>query len=249
MNEKYTLEDLEAYLSGALSPEKRERFEADLMQDKALLDDLEALKASREAIQLAAWKSIIGEVHRDFIADEQNETPVRPITKAPTSGLTWMMRIAASFLILLVAGGTIFVASISPDSITSQQIEYVVPVMRSGESGSSDLKEAYAKGAFQEVVDIAESSNLIDEESQFLLGLALLKTENFQEAIQKLSALQNTTFEDPADYYLVQAYLEQGDFNQAKEIMKKTMKNSDHAYRNNFDQLDIWKVQILDWKN
>lgn len=248
MNEKYTLEDLEAYLARELSPEMRDRLEADLMQDKALLDDLEALKASQEGIRLAAWKSIISKVQADFLAQDQEEIPVRFLSKASDSAWTWTMRIAASFLVLLVAGGMIFVASISPESITSNQVEYVIPVMRSGNSGSSDLKEAFAKGAYQEVIILAKEANLVDEESQFLLGLALLKTENLQEAIQLFSSLENTHFGDPADYYLVQAYLRQGDFNQAKVVMEKIMEDSDHAYRNNFNLLDIWKVKILNWK-
>lgn len=247
MNEKYTLEDLEAYLKDELSAEKKDELEADLVQNPGLSTDLEVLRASQEAINLAAWKKIIREVQSEFLAEDHVETPIRPMENNSRITFTWLGRIAASLLVILMAGGAVLVATVSPKSI--QQVDYIVPVMRSESPATSDLKQAYANGAFQSVIDLSNGTTQLDEESQFLTALALIKTGNFSSAIEKLKLLEGSAFSDPAAYYLVQAYLLEGEFSQAKNLMKEISQDPNHAYSGSFGTMDFWKVRILEWKN
>ena len=66
MNEKYTLEELEAYLLGELSPDRKEELDEKIKTDKELKEELEALKISQEAIELAGWKSVISKTQKEF---------------------------------------------------------------------------------------------------------------------------------------------------------------------------------------
>ena len=167
MNEKYTLEELEAYLHGELPTERIKNLEEEIKSDVALQSELEALKITREAIELAGWKTMIQQAQSEYLTDREQETQIKPIQGGTSDLLIWSKRIAASLTFLLVGLGAYLMVSVSPESITSNQVDYQVPVMRSSENTLTAIQEAYRQKDFQGVVTLGETQNHFVDACEF----------------------------------------------------------------------------------
>jgi anti-sigma factor RsiW len=251
MNEKYTLEELEAYLLGELSPDRKEELDEKIKTDKELKEELEALKISQEAIELAGWKSVISKTQKEFLA-EREEDNVRPLQSGTKTTGFWLGRIAASLALILVGSIAVLFFSTSPESITSKQLDYSIPVLRSSENKLEEIEIAYQSGDFDQVLALSTDITTYDAEAYFLIGLAYLELENGAKAAEYLTTIesdnhQNSTnnYADPVDYYLVKAYLIQSNTDLAEARMVKILEDSDHTYHNNFNRFDLLKVKIL----
>jgi tetratricopeptide (TPR) repeat protein len=256
MNENYTLEELEAYLHGELPVERAKKLEEEIKTDLALQSELEALKITREAIELAGWKTMIQQAQSEYLADREQETKVKPI-QGGTSGLfVWTKRIAASLTILLVGLGAYLMVSVSPESITSDQIEYQIPVMRSSENTLTAIQEAYRQKDYQGVIAISEKAATYNAEFSFLTGLSYLEVGEWKKAEASLlqieaSNQQNESdeFADQVDYYLVKIYLSSNQIDQASDRIHKILKDEQHTYHGNFGKMDLIRLAMLKFKN
>jgi hypothetical protein len=146
--------------------------------------------------------------------------------------------------------------SISPESITSGQVDYQIPVMRSSENQLTAIQQAFLEGDFRSVTVLSESSSQYNPEVTFLTGLAYLKLgelKNAEAALLKVetSNQQNQTneFSDQVDYYLVQVYLSNNQIELAEERIQKIMADDQHTYHANFGKLDLIKLTILKFKD
>lgn len=247
MNKNYTIEELEAYLNKELDSAKQEKLEAELLSNPELQEELLALKASLEAIDLANLKKVISQVHKEHL-DSREETPQIQISTPPSSLRPWISRIAASLVFVLVGTALVLVISANPDRLISQQIDYVIPVLRSAESQQSAIQKAYSSGDFEQVITLADSFQNQVPEISFLKGLSYLQTNQAQQAVDTFSGLVPTDFGSPAQYYLVEAYLQLGDFESAHKEMKTIRNDANNPYRKNFTQKDLLDVKILSWK-
>ncbi|GAB2491078.1 hypothetical protein [Algoriphagus taiwanensis] len=255
MNNRYLIEDLEAYLDGLMEAEKAEQLVEDLKVDSALKLELEALKLAREGVQMAAWKEMIRKSQSEFLNDRdfsaiESETPTRSI-----SPFTWVSRIAASLTLLLAGVFAVLFFSTSPESITSKHLDYQIPVMRSGEFEISTLEEAYQKKDFETVKKLASEIDIYSAKDYFILAMSNLEqgqpesSETLLLAIENRNQLnQSQDFADQIDYYLVKAYLEQGKISDAKARMEKIQNDPQHTYHQNFTAWDKLKMTLLEWK-
>lgn len=254
MNEKYTLEELEAYLLGELDSERKIELEVDIKNDQALQDEFEALKISREAIELAGWKSLISKYQKEFLADRE-EDKVRSIRPEPKSTTQWIGKIAASIAFILVGFLTVLFFSVSPETITSNQLDYSIPVLRSAESNLETLEKVYKAGNFDQVISLSQSISSFDPDSYFLIGLSYLEKEDGAKAEEFFDKIEvenlrtsERNFADQVDYYLVKAYLFQDKTEAAESRMMKILSDQNHTYHDNFSQFDLLKMKILKLK-
>lgn len=254
MNEKYTLEELEAYLLGELAPERKAELEVEIKTDQVLQEELEALKISREAIELAGWRSLVSKNQEEFLEEREQDKVhlIRPEYKLATP---WLGRIAASLLFMLVGFVTVLFFTVSPESITSNQLDYSIPVLRSVESSLKDLEKAYQAGNFDQVIHLSQDITSYDSDTYFLIGLSYLEKENGSKAEEYFTKIETENFRtskngfaDPIDYYLVKAYLLQGKTNDAESRMIKILSDENHTYHTNFNRLDLLKIKILKLK-
>lgn len=251
MNEKYTIEELEAFLLGELAPDRKEELDQKVKTDPELQVELEALKISREAIELAGWKSVISKTQKDFLA-ERAEDNVRPLqTKPKTTGI-WLGRIAASLAFILVGAIAVLFFSVSPESITSKQLDYSIPVMRSGENKLEEIEISFQSGDFDQVLALSEDIATYDPTAFFLIGLAHLEKENGAKAVEYFTKIESdnlkkseNNYADQVDYYFVKAYLIQSNSDLAEARMVKILNDPDHTYHTNFSQFDLLKVKLL----
>lgn len=252
MNENYSLEELEAYLYGELSEERKSQLEENIKTDLALQEELAALQISRAAVELAGWKSVIAQSQKEFL-EEREETLNKPIQIGIR---VWLGRIAASLTLLLVGTLAVLFFSISPESITESQIGYSLPVLRSSAGELAALEQAYLNGEYEQVLELAKGINSYKAKTYLLIGLANLELKNGQAAEEFLTRIESENqtssskdFADQVDYYLVNAYLIQGKITEAEERIIKITNDQNHIYHDNFGQLDLLKLQILKIKN
>ncbi|OOG72395.1 hypothetical protein [Algoriphagus sp. A40] len=254
MNKNYTLEELETFLSGELSAERKTQLEESIKTEPELLKELSALQISLEAVELAGWKTIIAESQKEFIS-ERAKIQIKPNRTSQFNIGTWIGRIAASITLLLVGALAVLFFTTSPESITSNQVGFSLPVMRSADQISS-LESAYQKGDYEEVLELAKGVNSYDSRTYLLVGLANLETNLGLAAEEFLTQIEeenrrtsNLEFADQVDYYLVKAYLMQGKITEAEERIEKITEDPNHTYHSNFGRLDLIKLQILKIKN
>jgi hypothetical protein len=251
MNEKYTLEELEAYLLGELELNRKNELEVEIKTSQTLQAELEALKISREAIELAGWRSMVSKTQKSFLADRE-EDGIIPLNTQPATKIAWFGRIAASLALVLVGFVAILFFSVSPESITSKQLDYSIPVMRSAGTSIEELENRYRAGNFEGVIALSSGLSDYDPASYFLIGLAHLNLENGAEAevfFTRIEAenIQNSesNFADQVDYYLVKSYLYQNKASEAESRMSKILEDKEHTYHNNFSRFDLLKIKIL----
>jgi hypothetical protein len=254
MNEKYTLEELEAYLLGDLELNRKKQLEIDIKTDQVLLEELEALKISREAIELAGWKTLVSKNQEEFLANREQEN-VRSIKPEPKSTFQWFGRIAASIVFILVGFLTVMFFSVSPESITSNQLNYSIPVLRSAESNLENLEKAYQAGDYDQVIALSEGISSYDADSYFLIGLSYLEKEDGVRAEDFFNTIEaenirnsESNYADQVDYYLVKTYLLQGKIEESEARMIKILEDQNHTYHHNFSQFDLLKIKILKLK-
>lgn len=253
MNKNYTLEELESYLNGELTEEETNQLNKELAEDESLRRELEALKMTREAIEWATWKSLIQKNQQEFLEERSGEHSILA-NSTPGIGI-WIGRIAASFTLILAGLISVLFITTTPESITSKQVEYVIPVMRSGEFELNALEEAYQKKDFVAINRLGSSINFYDSKAYFILAMAYLdqgQPENAANFLLKIEEenqrTQNDEYADQIDYYLLKAYLDQKKISEAKDRMKKILRDPKHTYHLNFTSWDRLKMTFLDWK-
>jgi hypothetical protein len=251
MNENQLLEKLDSYLSGVLSAEESQNLEIEIKSDLALQQELEILKIAKEAVELSAWKTLIAESQQEYLA-ELNDTPVRTIHSSNSGMGIWLGRIAASLTVLLVGAASVLVLSTSPNSITDNQVDYVLPVLRSSEFQLAELEKAYQNQDYNQVLAVGKTLDTYDAQGYLLIGLAHLErneweaaTEYFLKIEQENQIRSGSDYADQVDYYLVKAYLLQGNTDSAQLRMEKILDDSNHTYHDNFGMMDTWRMKIL----
>lgn len=255
MNENYSLEELEAYLYGELDPERKKELEERIQTDLSLEKELAALKISREAVELAGWKSEITKAQEEFLA-QRSETPIKSIQSGQSGIGVWLSRIAASVTLLLVGSIAVLFLSTNPESITEKQVSYTLPVLRSSASQLAELEAAYQNGEYAKVLELAKGISDYDSKTYLLIGLANLETKNGPAAEEYLTRIESENqqassrdYADQVDYYLIKAYLMQGKIAEAENRMIKIQTDSAHTYHENFGTIDWIRIKILKLKH
>lgn len=254
MNEKYTIEELEAYLFGDLAPERKNDLESEIESDAALKEELEALKISREAIEMAGWKALISRNQEEYLATRE-DPKVKQIQSRPSSTGVWLGRIAASLLFVLIGSASVLFFSTTSDSILSDQLEYSIPVLRSAESHLDQIEEAFQAKDYDRVLSLSSSVQEFDAKAYFLIGLSYLESQDGEKAEEYLTQIESenlktseSNYADQVDYYLVKAYLLQDKLEAAELRIDKIITDENHTYHGNFNQFDRLKIKILKLK-
>ena len=232
-------------------PAKKEDLDADIESDAALKEELEALKISREAIEMAGWKALISRNQEEYLATRE-DPKVKQIQSRPSSTGVWLGRIAASLLFVLIGSASVLFFSTTPDSIISDQLEYSIPVLRSAESNLDQIEEAFQAKDFDRVLSLSSAVQEFDAKAYFLIGLSYLESQNGAKAEEYLTQIESenlktseVNYADQVDYYLVKAYLLQDKPADAELRIAKILDDESHTYHGNFNQLDRLKVKIL----
>ena len=253
MKNKLDLFILEDYLDGKLSMDQKQAIEEEIQNNQSLADELDALKISREAIELAGWKSTIQDVQASYLS-ERKEKPSDG-TKTISNFQQWSIRVAASMTILLVGLASFLVISTTPQGVNEDFLSYNIPVMRGESAEISSLKKAFNESDFEEVVALAKANSDLTIEGKFILGMAFLQLGEGKLAVDELREIETINesssekmYVEEIDYYLMQGYLLSGEYDLAQNQLEKIRSNPRHKYHQTINRWDALKIKILDLK-
>ena len=109
----------------------------------------------------------------------------------------------------------------------------------------------YAEGKFNEVVKLSKGLLSVTDRERLLIGISYLQKEEYLPAIswlKRLADVENTPYQQVAEYYLTLTHLQNEDFDRTIELMQHITEDNSHPYQKRFTPKMIKEVQLLKWK-
>ena len=228
MSEIYITEQLIRFLDGEMDQQEQAQWDQRLRVDADLQDQLHHLKLAREAVQLAGISAKVKGIHEAFVQQAPEAAETAPVvTRMYTR--SWI-RVAAAVTILIMLSAGWWLSQTSNKSIFADH--YVdFSVSNSRNQGSlSAIEQAYSENEYDKVLALAGVAPIQGADS-LLAGIALLKTNQFDQAVQWLTAMQaSAKFRDDASYYLAFAWLGKNEDKKALQILEAIHRDPAHLY-------------------
>ncbi|MCB0629814.1 MAG: tetratricopeptide repeat protein [Lewinella sp.] len=208
------IDKIEKYLSGDMAGEERQSFEAEVAANPALADEVDLLRLAREAVELQIGDNL----RQQFQEWDQSATQSTTSTEAkvvqmkPRTTLRRVLAIAATVLLLLSAG-----------SFWYANDQYAADAI------AGDLYES-----------IATTRRPNSSEDTLEKAIAAIMDKNYAEADQLLQTIQpNDLKYTDARYYLGHSYYQQGQYNEAINILQNLGDNADINLSESADWLRV----------
>ena len=109
----------------------------------------------------------------------------------------------------------------------------------------------FAEGKFDDVVKLSKGLLSVTDRERLLIGIAYLQKGEYLPAIswlKRLADVENTPYQQVAEYYLTLTHLQNEDHDRTIELMQHIAGDSRHPYQNKFTPKMIREVQLLKWK-
>lgn len=239
------------YLDGELVGNEKQELEKKLASDKLLLEELQNLQLTREAVRSFGIKQQVTAVHEQMM--DEMVTPVRKMSSTRRI-FQYSLAAAASVVLILISIIAYNFFTLSPGKLFSENYKsYELNTTRGAGTELSAIEKAYQEKKYTEVAALSESSNEIKE--NFLGAMSNMELQNTSKAIdeyKKVIALNETAktniFKDESEYYLALAYVQIKSYKQALELMQKIHNNPDHLYHEKISAKLIRNVKLLKWR-
>ena len=250
MNENSTdTELLIQYLDGELAGAELEKIIARLRDNAGLREEFENLQLAREAMKSYGLKSKIGDIHKEMMPQLKEKTPG---TGAIKMIFQTSLRIAAVLIVLLGASALYQYLTVTPDKLFAESFSpYQTHNLRDG-SNQSALKSAYLKGEADSVILLFHAGKSLQPEDYLMAGITFLEINQpakaidlFNSMIQKNSISKTDQFEDDAEYYLAESYLQNNEPEKAIPIFEKIQADHKHAYNSRVSRWFMLKLRNL----
>ncbi len=247
-------EKLVQYLDGEMQGAEKISFEQELAADKKLQDELDSLKATREAIKLYGLQQKVSGIHQQMMQEMQ--TPVKKMS--PTRRII-RYSIAAAASVILIVGGIIaynFYNLSSGKVFASNYHSYELSTLRDGDTLQfSAVEKAYREKDYKKAVELISHQSSIPVKETFLAGMSYMELGNNARAIEELKKviIRNETdktnlFKDEAEYYLALTYIRNRDYDFALDLLRRIKENPGHLYHEKVTGKLIRQVKMLKWR-
>ncbi len=252
MSNLYNLELLAKYLKGELSGDEKTKIEAQIQNDKELRNELASLQLSMDENKAMTWKKAMPKDQPENIVEQNpSQSPASPEPKKMGNWVNFT-RIATFFILIIGLAVFVLFYTTNPESfIASQNFNYTLPMVRSSGIEMNPIEEAYLDENFIQIIGLEQPVPNQNLKELFLVALSYLELNQATEAEKRLKFItdQNTgMYSDEIDFFRVKIHLLLKDYIQAEILMEEIMNNPNHTYYLNFNQVDIWKLKIINWK-
>lgn len=222
MKNKYTFEDIEAYLAGEQPGKERQSFETALAEDEALQEAVDKHRLSHRLTSAYAAERTRSRVAAVFAA-QQKQQPVKVFS---------LGRWAAAAAILFLLAGGYWVIGTQQQSGASLAETYLEPypdritTMGSEADALTQAMAAYNQGRYEEALasfaelpEGAVSAELLN----LYIGTSALETGQFTQAERTLqrTARSATDYAAAGKWYLALTYLKQEKVAQARPLLEE----------------------------
>lgn len=247
-------ERLIAYIDGEMSDENMRETEVMIAAQPALKEQLEQLRAAKEAIASAGNRLSVIKAQKDFENNRKQKAEAPAMVK-PMFSLKTFMRVAAIF-ILIASGFVIYEYSATTASglYSENYSAYKIPVLR-GDKNITDIEDAYQKNDYDKVIFLFNNKQIKNQQDYFIAGLSFLEKNNTKDCINALNMVKqlNTQQQEKAynyetDYYLAMAWLKAGNADEFENAANVILKDTSHPYYSSIKNIKSWQIQVLKWK-
>lgn len=220
-----SVEHIDRFLNGELSPEECRQFEQDILDDTAFAEEvafyLNAKQAARSAMLEEKKKRFL-----EIYEENKKKTPVKKL---------WGYSVAAAIAVGLIAGAWFyFFAPRLPAQLADEYIQIhlnkVSVLMTAQEDSLQKAKKLYNEGKF--AASLEQLQALIQTDStnikaKELAGIVSLRLRNYDKALVYFKDLEGyTLFSNPGKFYHALTLLKRnqpGDVNAAKRLLQQVV--------------------------
>jgi hypothetical protein len=252
------IELIDQYLDSLLTSEQAQQLEVNLQNDAELQRLFYSVKIAREAIQSRALSARVKKLHGQYIHEiERHNDNVIPASRWQSSSSGWILRIAASFLLLLMAYSTYQFSQLTTDGFYNDKyLTYRLPVTRGNTVATHALDVFYASGDMKAVIRQFASQPTKEPRDYFLTAMAHLQQNEYSQAATLLSQLRqynvihNTSyFGQESDYYLALAYIGSNRLSEAQHLFEAIHNSPQHLYSRTVTEADLLTLKALSLKS
>ena len=253
-----TLELIDKYINNQLGQSQLEQLEIDLQKDADLQQLLDSVLISRDAIRLRGLSLKVKGLHEHYVDEIRAQPNQNNVRKMPVRReYAWASRIAASVLVGLLGYGTYQYTDLNKNGVYADKfISYQLPTTRGSGDNLSPLNELYQSGEYAAVIRNFSALSSKAPSDYFLTGIACLQRHQYDQAIDKFTALRalnkqqgEAYFNEETDYYLALAYLGAGKIDKAYTLFKSIHNAPRHLFGELVTDLDLLKLNILRLKD
>jgi tetratricopeptide (TPR) repeat protein len=249
-NTTYLIDQLDASLSGAISPD----FDSTLRTNPEMAEEWNSLQIALSAIREAGLQDQVADVAKEYRSVKIVSMKKPAATVRPMFGN--LLKIAAAIFVLFMAGGIYKYSSVSSSNFYNKNFSvYELSVSR-GNSGTDQLEKAYQEKKWTSVI---EKFNALDKKSNksiFLAAMANMELKNatkaiplFNEILKNNAAGTDELFHDEAEYYLALGYLANQEAGKAIPILEKIKSDKNHLYNRVVNDMSWLDLKIIQYKN
>jgi len=251
------IEQLMRYIDGELSEQEKIEIEERLLHDDALKERFENLVAAHSAIKAQGLKQRVQAIHNEYQRSKEDEQTATGKIVKPAFGSPFriIVRVAAIFIFVFLGYGIYeYVTTTNNSMFADNFIKYDLPTVR-GETKQDNIDSLYRQNNYTSVIEIFKLKQEKTPRDYFLAGLSYLETNDTKQAIegfQKLQQLNSNSnekyFSEEADYYLVLAYIKDGNIEEAQKQLQSITASKQHKYYQKAKEISDFKLRILRWK-
>jgi tetratricopeptide (TPR) repeat protein len=160
--------------------------------------------------------------------------------------------------VLVVAGiiGYNFYNLSSQKVFASNYNSYELNTARDNDSVQvSPAEKAYREKNYRKTTELISNQSQISVKDNFLSGMAYLELGNGAKAIDNLKKViaenelaKTNLFNDEAEYYLALAYIRNGDYDYALDLLRNIKEDPGHLYNKKMTGKLIRQVKMLKWR-
>ena len=235
------------YLDDELVPEDKLKLEEKLRIDTELRNELANLSLAIKTVKNFGLKERISGIHTEMMRE------LKPVQKAQVAGtrtilLRTAMKIAASFLLLILVYGVYTYLRLFPENIISSQVDpYTFRISRAPEV--NELRQAYDQGEYTKVTTWVEQSKATGTIEKFLAANAYFGLHEYEKAAQYFNTLlldqSSEQYADEAQYYLALCLLKLNKPADALSYLTTIRQNKKHRFHDKVTAGLIWKAKML----
>lgn len=250
------IEILTRYMDGELSAEEKNNIEKLLKNDIALQERYQHLFAAKQAIKMQGLKQRVQVIQNEYLQETQPGKAAKRSTAKKISVFRTFMS-AAAILIIVIAGYALYqYSSTTNESVYSSNfISYTAPVSR-GNTRENNIAELYNAGKYTQATQYFESLSNKSYQDYFIAAQTYLNLDNSKAAIDNFRRLENLNsnsaekyYVQETDYYLMLAYIKNGNISEAEKLLNKITSDKQHLFYKKAKNISAIKLTILKWKN
>lgn len=241
------------YVDDELALTDKAGMEKLLQNNIALKERYEKLLAAKEAIRSRGLAKRVQKIQEEYT---HRANPAKESAKIIKPGFFKIFMRAAAVLFIGVAGFLVFeYTSTTTQSEYNNNFVIYHEIVNRGDSSFNSLAAAYNGGNYDNAITIFNSIKNKNQHDYFIAAQCYLIVNNVSGAINAFKAVENLNsksleknFEQETDYYLMLAYIKNGDIELAEQKLHKINANKQHLFYNKARNISQLKLDLLKWK-